>query len=402
MDTTPFHFFLFAVDIVLWFALVFWFRPKRAKSSELELLSPYVSPQAEEPSHPPDLRTLLAGVVGLGLLGFGLMLVIAKLCRLHVIQCCLEGLTYHGSVFLVVAAILLLRSGMRRLGAALLVLAVCGFGIGFDMLVWEPYHFVVETYEIRSPKVKSPLRIVFVADIQTDRIGEYERRTLREIMKQKPDLILLGGDYLQVYPGTVGTEDLPERFIRLFQENPLQAPLGVYAIQGNLDPFSDVELAALFAETGVETVYFSEVFDNLGLEEKRGPIDLVLLSTQDAAGGVHERPRTDSGLFMVMAGHYPNYAFTDYFDAEWTPDLMLAGHTHGGQFALPWYGPVRPKVSKFNGVVPRRYMSGLHVLPSGGRLLVSRGTGMERGWGPRIRFFCRPEISVIDLVPETE
>ena len=39
-------------------------------------------------------------------------------------------------------------------------------------------------------------------------------------------------------------------------------------------------------------------------------------------------------------------------------------------------------------------------LPGGGKLLVSRGTGMERGNAPQMRFNCRPELAVIDLLPE--
>ena len=44
----------------------------------------------------------------------------------------------------------------------------------------------------------------------------------------------------------------------------------------------------------------------------------------------------------------------------------------------------------------------MNELPSGAKLLVSRGIGLERGHAPRIRFLCRPELVVIDLVPKTE
>jgi uncharacterized protein len=42
---------------------------------------------------------------------------------------------------------------------------------------------------------------------------------------------------------------------------------------------------------------------------------------------------------------------------------------------------------------------GLHRRASGGLLYISRGVGMERGNAPRIRFACRPEVALIDLVP---
>jgi hypothetical protein len=47
--------------------------------------------------------------------------------------------------------------------------------------------------------------------------------------------------------------------------------------------------------------------------------------------------------------------------------------------------------------IPRRWAAGLTELPGGRWLLVSRGTGMERGNAPRLRFLCRPDLVVIDL-----
>ena len=78
-------------------------------------------------------------------------------------------------------------------------------------------------------------------------------------------------------------------------------------------------------------------------------------------------------------------------------DLLVTGHTHGGQVRLPLIGPLMT-LSR----IPRAWAAGLTELPGGGKLLVSRGLGMERGYAPRIRFLCRPELMVIDLVPERE
>jgi hypothetical protein len=76
-------------------------------------------------------------------------------------------------------------------------------------------------------------------------------------------------------------------------------------------------------------------------------------------------------------------------------DLLLAGHTHGGQVRLPWIGTLTTGC-----LVPRAWAAGMTELPNGGKLIVSRGTGRERGESPQIRFLCRPELVVIDLVPE--
>jgi uncharacterized protein len=73
----------------------------------------------------------------------------------------------------------------------------------------------------------------------------------------------------------------------------------------------------------------------------------------------------------------------------------VAGHTHGGQVRIPFIGPLATL-----SAVPRSWAAGITDLPSGGKLFVSRGIGMERGNAPRMRFCCRPELAVIDLVPQ--
>ena len=97
----------------------------------------------------------------------------------------------------------------------------------------------------------------------------------------------------------------------------------------------------------------------------------------------------DPTRFHLVLGHAPNFALGDV-----PADLLLAGHTHGGQVRLPWFGPLIT-LSR----VPRSWAAGLTELSGGRRLLVSRGVGMERGGAPRIRFLCRPELVILDLVP---
>ncbi len=371
MDTIPFHLMMFALEVVLIAGLLAW----------------------------PSQRSALwggAAVVlfgGIGIMGIG---VFARLFRTNLGQCLAEGLTYHGTFFLSVAAVVLYRKKRRRIAIASALLGLLIFAIGFDALVWEPNSLVIEHYTIESPKIVDPLRIVFAADIQTDRIGRHERRTMQKIMEQEADLILLGGDYLQYYKDAVRTENLVERFNALLHEIPLTAPLGVYAIRGNLDGH---EFNDLFKDTGVIPVVESELFINWGGDKKKGPIDMALLSMSDSIDGVQDRAYMKSGNFSIMAGHLPHYAYRHYRDVDYAPDLMLAGHTHGGQVVIPFYGPIVTNTRGRYGHHHPEFMSGMHVFQNGSHFLVTRGTGMERAWAPRVRFFCKPEISVIDLVP---
>jgi predicted MPP superfamily phosphohydrolase len=109
-----------------------------------------------------------------------------------------------------------------------------------------------------------------------------------------------------------------------------------------------------------------------------------------------------SGIRNALGG-VPPEAFTLFL--YHTPDLILeaagtgrvdlycAGHTHGGQVALPVYGAL-VTLSKFG----KKYESGLHR-EGQTSLYVTRGVGMEGGSAPRVRFFARPEITVIELAP---
>ena len=96
--------------------------------------------------------------------------------------------------------------------------------------------------------------------------------------------------------------------------------------------------------------------------------------------------------------HSPEPELLDRF-ADDGYDLLLAGHTHGGQVCLPWYGSLVT-----NCGIDRARVKGLHRHPAAGSddparpwLHVSGGLGTSP-WAP-FRLFCRPEASLLTLVP---
>jgi predicted MPP superfamily phosphohydrolase len=93
---------------------------------------------------------------------------------------------------------------------------------------------------------------------------------------------------------------------------------------------------------------------------------------------------------VVFLYHYPGGVFAL---ADLQADVHLAGHIHGGQVALPFYGAI-VTLSPYG----KRFEHGLHQV-QGTRLYVNRGIGMEGGRAPRVRIFARPEVTVIDLTP---
>ena len=419
MDTTPFHLVLFALDIFTLGGLFLWLRSrhetKTAGSARFQYEKSLYTRKVFR-SH-----SYLWDLTGIVLFGSFYFICFAFLSRLiftdyvqkyvynfNVGQCIVEGIAIHGTLFLAVTAALLCWKHRYQWAAIFGGEAIILAGICFNALYWEPYHVKIEYYRIETEKVKGPVRIVFVSDIQADHIGSHEINTLKKIQRLDADLIILGGDYIQAHSEHQKNQ-LPERFRQMLLDYPLTAPLGVYAVAGNISG-ADVRDAELFQETGIEYFQVSTIIPDLGEAEKIGPIDLVLLGLGHSWGGLGKHGLTESGNFIVMAGHCPNYAIdgwtnpktgnslSGYRKAEKTPDLMLAGHTHGGQVVIPFYGPLTGWGDERVDQVPPNMMSGFHKYPNGGHLLVTRGSGMERGWAPRIRLFCPPEISVIDIV----
>jgi predicted MPP superfamily phosphohydrolase len=266
-------------------------------------------------------------------------------------------------------------SAHRRTGAALLGMAALLLGIGFDAFVVEPHWLEVSRMEIRSDKVERPMKIVVIADIQTDNVGDYEADVLRRAMAEHPDLILLPGDYVQA-SGELRAQQVMKLRALLHEVN-FGAPLGVFAVQGNTDApgwgdiFRDLPVTTIPVTRQISTEFF----------------DLTALSILDSGRG---SPRVEATKkFHITMGHRPDFAL-----GEVDSDLLVAGHTHGGQVRLPFFGPVMTLSN-----VPRSWAAGVTKLPGNRTLVVSRGIGMERGGAPELRFLCRPELVVLTIVP---
>jgi uncharacterized protein len=293
-----------------------------------------------------------------------------------VVRLATHGIFFHEVVVLAVTAWLLRRAiPIAAWSAAALALVLVAVGI--DAFVVEPHWLEVTHVELASAKLARPVRVVVVADLQCDTLGDYEKRALRTALDEKPDVILLAGDYTQVRQ-QAAAERLHEQISDYLREIGFSAPLGVFAVRGNVD--SDL-WARSFAGLPVTTVDATRSFD-------LGPLVLTCLSLADSRRVDLELARPQAGKCHMVLGHVPDFAL-----GRCDADLLVAGHTHGGQVRLPLVGAMMT-----GSRVPRSWVAGMTQLPGGGHLLVSRGVGMERGHAPRLRFCCRPELVVVDLV----
>jgi predicted MPP superfamily phosphohydrolase len=283
-----------------------------------------------------------------------------------------NGIFLHLPVALLIVA--LQRRKSPRSAAALATLAAGLVGVAVFSFLIEPFRLEVTKIRLHSPKVKVPIRIALVSDLQTDVVSEYEREVLAGIMAEAPDLILLSGDYVQIVDDARRREVQAE-LRKVLREVGFGAPLGVFAVAGNVD---SPDWPRMFEGLPVTVVESTSRIELPG-------ITLTALNVWESFDAKIHIPEADS--YHVVLGHSPDYALGDV-----SADLLLAGHTHGGQVRLPFLGPILTLAR-----IPRSWAAGATELPGGRTLVVSRGIGMERGPAPRLRFLCRPELALIEI-----
>ncbi len=256
----------------------------------------------------------------------------------------------------------------------------------------EPNWIEVKKITIRSDKFTpelSKLKIVQISDLHTERIGYKEKKLLTIVNRLKPDIIFITGDFVTYRKNLELCLSLLRRF---------RAKKGVYAILGNHDyyQFHESELIPKLKAAGVNVLRH----DNLQLELGNGKkIWIVGLSdhygTLARYGQPHflreafaNIPVADIKIFLT---HNPDVAALGAL-REMHPDLILAGHTHGGQFGIEI-------LRKYYWYAERsQYMAGLFKV-NGMPLYVNRGIGTIT---KPVRFFARPEITVIQLKGKKE
>jgi predicted MPP superfamily phosphohydrolase len=264
---------------------------------------------------------------------------------------------------------------------SLLVVHVDAYYIEPRMLV--PRHYRIEARG-STPGARS-IRILHITDLQTPEIGLHEERALRLGLTYRPDLIVLTGDYVQDALGRPTEVKAAGDLRALMSRIGFGAPLGVFATEGDVGP----SCGEVFTGTTVRCLA-----DRSVAVELPGGGRLAITGLTRGRG----RERDSRVLGRLLAGAPPadhhiviSHA-PDFISAmPMTVDLALAGHTHGGQVVLPFFGPPKTAIR-----LPRRYAGGLNDY-RGTPLHVSRGVGMERGFDIPVRFLCPPEIGILDL-----
>jgi len=261
-----------------------------------------------------------------------------------------------------------LNESMASGSAGLLAVALLGYGYV------EAKQINVEEIKIATPKLASgQLTIAQISDLhlgmmQSDKLLERVIARLREI---RPDIVVATGDIVDGQG-----DDLDEMARRFLAFKP---PKGAYAVIGNHEYYAGLENSLRFLRSAGFTVLRGESAAAGGI---------ILAGVDDpSARALGKEAGTDTrtalastqrNAFIILLKHQP------VVDSDIPFDLQLSGHIHGGQI-FPF------------GIFTRLVYgvhTGLTKLADGRLLYVSRGAGT---WGPPIRLFAAPQITLIRI-----
>lgn len=236
--------------------------------------------------------------------------------------------------------------------------------------------------------ITAPLEIAVVGDFHMSIAGAgigMAEKAVSEAMRQKPDAIILLGDYVS---GTAGIRHIASVF------DGMHAPLGVYAILGNHEHWTDAELIRKELESvGIR------VLVNEAVVLRKGDAELALVGIDDLWAGTVDwdaaLEEVPDGVPVLLASHNPDAALSAPGQRA---GLIVSGHTHGGQVA-----PLRPIVGAIDRLTGHGFPPGTRY----GRSHLSGLFGEPWGWvyvtsgvtpGPVLqRWFVHPEVVVLEL-----
>ncbi len=246
----------------------------------------------------------------------------------------------------------------------------------------EPFWMKWTEREVHLEKLKHPMSVLFLSDTQMK--GEHgfrEKWILKQIKKRKWDLILTTGDLFDTPGGEQPAVDFLEQ---------LSSHARTFAILGNWEHWSGANLKdykkALTNKSVVLLVNENRELNWYGQQ-------IFLLGVDDSSQSYHNIPlalkNVPHNALKVLLAHGP-IIFPESSESE--IDLMLAGHTHGGQVKLPFMDPfyLPPGCGPYFYGLYKKNLS---------TLLVTSGVGTSI---LPIRFGSRPEIVSLTLKPKND
>lgn len=268
------------------------------------------------------------------------------------------------------------------LGRSILAGMMAALGTGVYSFVGEPFWRRTKTYVLNSPKwpaTHEPLKLAIASDLHVG-CPSVNLETLKKIVSDlnamKADIILLLGDYL-IADVALGKYVDPEPIAEILGD--LNAPLGVFSVLGNHDWWKDgTGMWKALEKAGIKVLENDAV-----LIERPDTRPFWLAGLADDTTRNPDIPKTLSKVTttdpVILMSHDP----APFLEMGDRPVVTLAGHTHGGQIAVPFIGAL-----VIPGRAPLRYCYG-HIVEDNQDMIVSCGIGTSI---LPVRFNRRPEL----------
>lgn len=287
------------------------------------------------------------------------------------------------------------RPSYRKFALPVIVIIIlCQLTLLYGSFV-EPRWIEVKHEQIKlASEPSTELKVILLADYHLGpyKQDDYVRRTVQMINAQNPDVVLIAGDF--IYSAADQVE-----FFEPFSQ--VEARYGIYAVLGNHDyGLTRTNQDDNVADGAIEkSDYVYEKLEEYGIDVLRNEnvtldiegkeVKLIGLEDMwgnrgDFAEGFADITADDTVLLLE---HNPDVILDERSELA---DLIMTGHTHGGQIRLPVIG----SLWKIPTVIGQEYDYGLFSLETGNQLYITKGLGEM---GPRARLFCRPEIVVLEL-----
>ena len=264
----------------------------------------------------------------------------------------------------------------------LFFLLIAFFAVNLPMAYIGQNNIVeITEYEIKSSKIDSPVTLVQISDLHEKSFGKDNSRLFDTVESLNPDLICITGD--MIYHSY--TDSLNTAYI----ENVARRCSGLapsFFVTGNHERFWADEVKKLFSKNGVAVLHGNVIPLIVGTTS------LNIGGTDDATvdpGSIEKLRFPDSRHFNVLLAHTPD-PFRGTYDQK-KADLVLSGHTHGGQLRLPGG---KALFSPSGEWLPE-YSDGLYTSGST-TMILSKGLGSSV---VPVRLFAQPEIVLVRLLP---
>lgn len=249
--------------------------------------------------------------------------------------------------------------------------------------------------EVPLSGITQDVRLVLLSDLHETQFGEENSKLLELVRQQVPDLILLAGDVTSRDSSDEEIEQTCQLMSKLVEIAPVYHSLGNHET-GYLSQNGD-QLLERFAATGA--ILLEDQYVDLHIGETAFRLGgMSELAYRDGSNqfwpGVEEFLTVfcDTDLPTVLLSHRPEAFCFKNACSEWSVDLILSGHTHGGLVRLPFIGGV---IAPIQGWSPKVDYGEYTFYNS--KMIVTSGLA---GYHSLPRVFNKPEVCLITLIPE--